>query len=139
MLARDKKADRLYAVKMLSQQETLDEGEVGAAFTEREVLTLGSQNRFITQLHSTFRDSETLYYVMEFQTGGDLLFHLQRRQPFSPSAAAFYAAEITLGLQFLHTRGILYRDLKEPHSNIDRAKCFVYLEVEAFLLHRDPM
>lgn len=46
--------------------------------------------------------------------GGDLKFHLYNLNPqgFGESRATFYAAEITLGLQHLHTEKIIYRDLK---------------------------
>jgi len=45
-------------------------------------------------------------------SGGDLKEQLNEVGFFSENRATFYAAEITLAVQFLHQHGILHRDLK---------------------------
>jgi len=49
---------------------------------------------------------------MDFINGGEVFFHLSNDGCFSEERAKFYAAEIVLGLQYLHENGIIYRDLK---------------------------
>ena len=49
---------------------------------------------------------------MELCSGGDLMFHMQQQRRLPEEHARFYASEITLALNFLHERGIIYRDLK---------------------------
>ncbi len=44
--------------------------------------------------------------------GGELFYHLRKEHRFSESKAKFFAAEIILALDYLHTRNIIYRDLK---------------------------
>jgi novel protein kinase C epsilon type len=49
---------------------------------------------------------------MEYMSGGNLKEQLDKVEVFSEERAKFYAAEITLAVQFLHQHGILHRDLK---------------------------
>lgn len=62
---------------------------------------------------------EHLFFVMEFIQGGDLMFHMIERGKFPESTVRFYSAEIVLGLQWLHERGIVYRDLKLDNVLLD--------------------
>lgn len=49
---------------------------------------------------------------MEYVNGGELFFHLSRERIFSEERTRFYGAEILLALEYLHTKGVIYRDLK---------------------------
>jgi len=49
---------------------------------------------------------------MEYVNGGELFFHLSRERIFTEGRTRFYACQIVLALDYLHARGIIYRDLK---------------------------
>ena len=47
------------------------------------------------------------------------MFHMQRQRRLPEEHARFYSAEISLALNFLHERGIIYRDLKLDNVLLD--------------------
>ncbi|KAF1744096.1 LOW QUALITY PROTEIN: hypothetical protein MXB_3622, partial [Myxobolus squamalis] len=80
--------------------------------TEKRVLEKVSESSFLVGMHSSFQTGSRLFFVIEFLSGGDLMFHMQRKKKLIESETKFYCAEISSGLDFLHKKRIVYRDLK---------------------------
>ena len=74
---------------------------------------------FVVKLHYAFQTPEKLFFVVDFLNGGALFFHLRKNIKFSESRARFYASEIILALECLHSHGIIYRDLKPENIILD--------------------
>ena len=51
--------------------------------------------------------------------GGELFHYLDLEGAFSDDTARFYAANVILALQHLHSQGIVYRDLKPENLLVD--------------------
>ena len=56
---------------------------------------------------------------MDLMLGGDLKFHLINAGRFTEDRARFYAAEVLLGLEHIHSLGIIYRDMKLENVLLD--------------------
>lgn len=113
MLAEEKRSRGLFAIKVLKKEFIIENDEVESIQSEKRVFLAAAQQRhpFLLGLHSAFQTETRVYFVMEYVSGGDLMLHIQKKQ-FTLRQAKFYACEVLLALQYFHTKGIIYRDLK---------------------------
>ncbi|KAF5322084.1 hypothetical protein D9619_002104 [Psilocybe cf. subviscida] len=110
-LVRSKHNLRFYAIKVLNKERIARMKQIEHTNNEQQMLA-SVQHPFIINLWGVFQDSGNLYMVMDFVPGGELFTLLRRSNRFPDPVAKFYAAEVALALNHLHTQDIMYRDLK---------------------------
>ncbi|KAF2634757.1 Pkinase-domain-containing protein [Massarina eburnea CBS 473.64] len=118
-LVQSKHNQRFYAVKVLKKAQVVKMKQVEHTNDERRMLQQ-VKHPFLITLWGTFQDSKNLYMVMDFVEGGELFSLLRKSQRFPNPVAKFYAAEVTLALDYLHSQNIIYRDLKPENLLLDR-------------------
>nr|AML79315.1 putative LOV domain-containing protein [Chelidonium majus] len=103
----------LYAMKAMDKSVMLNRNKVHRACIEREIISL-LDHPFLPALYTSFQTATHVCLITDFCPGGEL-FALLDKQPmkiFKEESARFYAAEVVIGLEYLHCLGIIYRDLK---------------------------
>jgi serine/threonine protein kinase len=65
------------------------------------------------------QDNKYIYIVLELINGGELFTYLRSEGKFTQDQSIFYAGQITLVFEYLHSMNIIYRDLKPENILID--------------------
>eukprot|EP00960_Hanusia_phi_P033754 750627-Hanusia_phi.AAC.17 len=125
---------RVYALKMLSKSLVLKKKQLEHVLSEKQILRRISFP-FVVNMYSSFKDDKYIYMVLEYSRGGEFFTHLRNATMLCDNAARyttldswqgqvndpfrFYAASVLLALEYLHTRQIVYRDLKPENLLLD--------------------
>ena len=109
-LARDRKHDRLVAIKTV--RPDLTTSEIRERF-EREIsITAHLQHPHILPLLDSGVAGETLYYVMTYVDGESLRSRLERDGRIPADELVRIARDVTEALQCAHEQGVVHRDIK---------------------------
>ncbi|CAE7574312.1 Prkg1, partial [Symbiodinium pilosum] len=112
LLLRDKETREEYALKGLNKQHLEQEKQEAMVKNERNVLAV-LDSPFIIHMHGCFHDSHFVYFLLEVALGGEL-FDIYNDYNLWGKAdkAQFYIACVALGLSHIHSKHIVWRDLK---------------------------
>lgn len=78
---------RLYAMKVIKKSIVNDDEDIDWIQCEKNVFEKATNHPFLVGLHSCFQTPSRLFFVIEFVTGGDLMYHMQRQRKLPESNA----------------------------------------------------
>ena len=110
---------RSFALKRLKKQHVVETAQQRHVFNEKSVMMEMSSCPFTVALYTTFRDSRYLYLVEESCLGGEVWAILRDEDTFDARATRFVLACVLEALDYMHSHGIVFRDLKPENLLMD--------------------
>ena len=110
-LVKDPKTQNTYSLKKVRKNKVVEMGQEEHVRNERAVLGILNDD-FCCKMYGTYQDKLNVYFLMEAILGGELFTVLRWNKRFSEKTARFYTACVVLAFEHLHSRNLIYRDLK---------------------------
>lgn len=115
---KDDTSKKLYALKTWKKADIVKANQVEHTMTERFVLE-HIESPFLAHMSYAWQTPEKLYVVMDYLTGGEIFFWIQKQRKFTESRARLCLAECCLAIKAMHDKNVIHRDLKPENILLD--------------------
>ena len=115
---RSRQTKEYFALKEMSKDRIIAKKSVASVMNELRVLAMLKQ-QFIVNMLFAFQDSANLYLVMNLMPGGDFRYYIGRMRRLSEVQTKFFVCCLVLALEYLHTSGVIHRDVKPENIVLD--------------------
>lgn len=110
-MVQNKFSGELYAMKCIRKDVILENEQMENIQLEKDIL-YQIAHPFLVNMEFVFQNEFRIYFLMKFVKGGELFRHLVTVKRFPEDQAKFFAAQVAMALGHLHSKKIIYRDLK---------------------------
>ncbi|CAF0923797.1 unnamed protein product [Adineta ricciae] len=115
---------QVYAMKIMSKSQIVKDNAVQQVKDEVTIAQSCLSHSFIVHTHHYWQSRRFLYIITDYVENGELLSLWLRIRRFPEMIVKIYIAQVAMVLDYLHNKGIIYRDVKmenillDEHGNI---------------------
>ena len=99
------------AAKIISNSRIDNDPQSNIAYNNEYKFNTHLDFKYLCKCHSTFKDNQNAYFILDFQPNKTLSELLHKRQ-LSEIEIKHYCFELLLAIEYLHKRNIIHRDIK---------------------------
>jgi len=111
--------NRKCAIKMIKKKHFATKETIQKILVEKEILRL-IDHQNILKLYKSMQTHSRIYFVLEYAEKGNLLNILNIKKRLTVEEIRVIAAQIIDALLYLHSKGIIYGDLKAENILLDK-------------------
>eukprot|EP00512_Aurantiochytrium_limacinum_P008662 CAMPEP_0171559988 /NCGR_PEP_ID=MMETSP0960-20121227/13251_1 /TAXON_ID=87120 /ORGANISM="Aurantiochytrium limacinum, Strain ATCCMYA-1381" /LENGTH=935 /DNA_ID=CAMNT_0012111747 /DNA_START=417 /DNA_END=3224 /DNA_ORIENTATION=- len=111
LLVNNKVTGRTYALKTMAKARIVQMGQQSHVLNEKHILE-STNHPFIVSLKQSYVSPDHVFVLLEAVLGGELFAYMRCAGRLRLKDATFYIAQVILVFEYLHSKNIIYRDLK---------------------------
>lgn len=127
----EKSTKQEFVVKQINKNSLVRNCRIHTVFFEKLFLTYLNHPQ-IVKLHKTFQDEKNFYLVLQFLEGKNFSSVL-KESVISPERIQDYFSQIVAILSYLHSKGVVHRDIKFDNFLEHEGKLFLIDFETAFI------
>jgi serine/threonine protein kinase len=134
-----------FALKIIEKNK-MTAGKLRKRLNNEVSLQVSLNHPCIVRLFNTFEDDELIYLLLEMCSGGELFAKIKEEGRLDEEDTRSLCSQIVQGIEYLHTLGIIHRDLKlgnlllsEDRSLVKIADFGLAVRLKSFTEERNTM
>lgn len=110
-LVEDPNTETIYALKAIRKTLIVEHNQENIILREKHIMKRLRHKRLVNCFR-TYKDDYRVFFLLDACLGGELFTILRKKRYFSERTGRFYAGCVIQGFEFMHSKDIVYRDLK---------------------------